>query len=443
MAIITTKPKGTQDLLPADSHKWQFVESVVTEEAKKSGFSMLRTPMFEHTELFLRGVGDTTDIVNKEMYTFLDKGDRSITLRPEGTAGALRAAIENGLVHEALPVRIYYLGPCFRYEKPQAGRFRQFHQFGVELLGPAGYAADCETMSLGVRILRRLGLQNVSLQINSIGCKNCRADYQAALVAYFDQHKDQLCETCIERLGKNPMRILDCKCPTCQALAKDAPTNLEYLCDDCKTEFEHVKSQLQALQIPYVINERIVRGLDYYTRTVFEFVTGELGAQSAVGGGGRYNGLVADLGGPDLPGVGFAMGMERLVMLMEKQSAPFPEKEVCEVCFIPMGEQAVQKSAVLAAGLREEGFAAEYDLMGRSVKAQMKYANRIGAKYTLVLGDNELAAGQANLKDMAGGEETAVPLTKEGLLEVLYQKNIDRMFGDIAEAAEQMNSQGE
>ena len=439
MAIITTRPKGTQDVLPEESGKWQFVEQTVRDAAEKCGFSLIRTPIFEHTELFLRGVGETTDIVNKEMYTFADKGGRSVTLRPEGTAGALRAAIENGLVYGSLPARLYYVGPCFRYEKPQAGRFRQFHQFGVELLGPTGYAADCEAMTLGVRILRRLGLKNVSLEINSIGCPKCRETYRAALVAYFEDKKDQLCPTCLERLEKNPMRILDCKCPECQAAAKDAPANLDYLCPDCKAEFDKVQELLRAQKIDFRINRRIVRGLDYYTRTVVEFVTGELGSQSAVGGGGRYNGLISDLGGPDLPGVGFAMGLERLIMLMEKQGCSFGEQPVCELYLAPLGDAAVCRAAALAAALRDEGFAAEYDLMGRSVKAQMKYANKLGARYTMVMGDSELEQGTARLKNMETGEETEVALTEEAVKDALYQRNIDRMMEQITDAAEQLH----
>ncbi len=424
MAVLTTRPKGTQDVLPKEANIWHFLEKTLADQAANHGFCEIRTPDFEHTELFLRSVGDTTDIVNKEMYTFLDKGDRSVTLRPEGTAGALRAAVENGLVSEALPVAVYYMGKCFRYEKPQAGRFRQFNQFGVELLGADAPAADAEVMNLGVSCLEALGLQNISLQINSIGCPNCRKAYQQALVAYFEQYKGELCPTCLERLEKNPMRILDCKSPVCGEIAKNAPTNLQYLCSDCNTHFEQVKELLSASGLAYTVNPRIVRGLDYYNRTVFEFVTTQLGAQSAVGGGGRYNGLVAQLGGPDLPGIGFAMGMERILMLMEKQGCAVPPAKACDLYLVPMGDAAVQKAATLAKALRAEGFYAAYDLMGRSMKAQMKYANKLGAKFTLALGDNELATGVGQLKEMQTGEAKQISLSTEGVLSALYDANI-------------------
>ncbi len=410
MALITKSIKGTQDVLPADSHRVQYLEQTALDVAGSYGFSEIRTPVFEHTELFQRGVGDTTDVVQKEMYTFDDKGGRSITLRPEGTAGAVRSFLEHGLYNEPMPQKLCYLTSCYRYEKPQAGRLREFHQFGVECLGSASPLADAEVISLANDFFAQLGVQNLRLELNSIGCKDCRKDYHKALYAYFSAHKDALCNTCNERLERNPMRILDCKSPTCKEIAKDAPVVTDYLCDDCRAHFEQVQAALTAMEIPFTLNPTIVRGLDYYSRTVFEFVSTEIGAQGTVCGGGRYDGLVEELGGPHTPALGFGLGLERLMLLMEQQGVAFPPKETCKIFIGAMGDAAKIRAASLVTALRREGLYAEQDLVGRSVKAQMKYANKIGAKYTMVLGDSELQAGKAQIKNMESGETQEIAL---------------------------------
>ena len=405
MALITNAIKGTQDTLPNESYKIQYIESAVRETAENFGFHEMRTPVFEHTELFKRGVGETTDVVQKEMYTFEDKGGRSITLRPEGTAGSVRAFLEHGLFNEALPQKIYYLTSCYRYEKPQAGRLREFHQFGIECFGAGNASADAEAISLANEVFNYLGINNLSLEINSIGCPECRKEYHKALKEYFDRYKDELCETCLGRLERNPMRILDCKSPVCSKIAAGAPTVLEFLCDDCKSHFESVKKYLDAMDIEYTVNPQIVRGLDYYTRTVFEFVSKEIGAQGTVCGGGRYDGLIAEIGGNPLPACGFGLGLERLLLLMEAQKTEFPEPKKCDLYIASMGENANLKAASLAKDLRSEGLCVQFDTVGRGLKAQMKYANKIGALYTLVLGDSELETGNIKLKNMGSGKE--------------------------------------
>lgn len=410
MALITNAIKGTLDLLPRDSYKTQYIESAVREIAENFGFYEMRTPVFEHTELFQRGVGETTDVVQKEMYTFDDKGGRSITLRPEGTAGAARAFLENGLFNEALPQKIYYLTSCYRYEKPQAGRLREFHQFGVEAFGAGTPAQDAEIISLANEVFNYLGVRNLSLEINSIGCPACRAEYQKALKTYFEGHKSELCETCNGRLERNPMRILDCKSPVCSEIAAGAPKILDYLCDDCKAHFEAVQQYLNAMQIDFTVNPEIVRGLDYYTRTVFEFVSNEIGAQGTVCGGGRYDGLLAELGGKPMPACGFGMGIERLLLLMDAQNVPFPERKACDIYLASMGEKANLEAARLALDLRNEGLSAQFDTVSRGLKAQMKYADKLGALYTVVLGDNELETRKAQLKNMKDGSLQEISL---------------------------------
>jgi len=389
MALITKSIKGTQDILPSESHKVRFVEQTALEIAGNCGFREIRIPVFEHTELFQRGVGDTTDVVQKEMYTFLDKGERSITLRPEGTASVVRSG----------------------YEKPQAGRLREFHQFGLECLGTASPAADAEVISVANDIFSFLGVRGIKLEINSIGCPECRKEYHKALHDYFAARKDELCHTCQDRLERNPMRILDCKSPICSEIAKDAPKVTDFLCDDCKAHFEAVQSYLKAMEIPFTVNPTIVRGLDYYTRTVFEFVSTEIGAQGTVCGGGRYDGLVEEIGGAHTPALGFGMGIERLMLLMEKQNLPFPEREKCALYIATMGEKASFEAAKIASALRREGVEVQFDVVGRSVKAQMKYANKLGAAFTVVLGDSELESGVVKLKNMESGEETEVALS--------------------------------
>lgn len=410
MALITNAIKGTLDLLPKESSKTQYIEAAVREIAENYGFSEMRTPVFEHTELFQRSVGETTDVVQKEMYTFEDKGGRSITLRPEGTAGAARAFLEHGLFNDALPQKIYYLTSCYRYEKPQAGRLREFHQFGVESFGAGTPAADAEIISLAHAVFRYLGVQNLRLEINSIGCPECRKKFQEALKAYFESYRDRLCDTCKSRLERNPMRILDCKSPVCSEIAAGAPKILDYLCDDCSTHFDAVQKYLQAMGIAFTVNPTIVRGLDYYTRTVFEFVSNEIGAQGTVCGGGRYDGLLEELGGKPMPACGFAMGIERLLLLMEAQGVPFPEPKTCDIYLVSMGEAAQVEAAALAEQLREEGLSAQFDTVGRGLKAQMKYADKIGAAYTVVLGDAELESRRVSLKNMRDGTQTELTL---------------------------------
>lgn len=394
-------PKGTKDVLPSQVHKWQFVEKTARETAELFAFREIRTPVFEHTELFARGVGDTTDIVTKEMYTFLDKGNRSVTLKPEGTAGVARSFIENGMAGGVLPAKMYYLIPAFRYERPQAGRLREFHQFGVELYGAADPAADAETITLADLFLKKLGLKQVRLELNSIGCKHCRAKYNEALKEYFRPHLAEMCPDCNARFEKNPMRIIDCKEEGCRRFTAGAPRMLDYLCDDCKAHFEEVKALLARAGVAYEINPSIVRGLDYYSRTVFEFVTSAAGAQGTVCGGGRYDSLIEQMGEKPVPAVGFAAGMERLLMVMEAEEAPMPEPSGT-VCYLAgMDGESRAKAFELATMLRAKGIACECDLMGRSVKAQFKYADKSGAKFVAVIGGSELEEGAVSLKNMA------------------------------------------
>ena len=422
-------PKGTKDMLPQDAYKWHFVEKTFRDVAKYYGMREIRTPMFEHTELFARGVGDTTDIVQKEMYTFDDKGGRSITLRPEGTAGAVRSYLENGLCNEALPQKVCYLISCYRYEKPQAGRLREFHQFGVECFGSASPLADAEIIALAKSLFDTLGVKDLSLEINSIGCPTCRAEYHKALKEYFSSRKDELCNTCKSRLDRNPMRILDCKSPICHEIAEGAPVVIDYLCDECKEHFENVQKYLKAQNIEYTINPQIVRGLDYYTKTVFEFVSNSIGAQGTVCGGGRYDGLVEELGGQHTPSLGFAMGIERLMLLMEAQGCEFPEAEKPDLFIVALGEKATLKAVEIAKDMREEGFSALLDLNQRSVRAQMKYADKLGAKFNVVIGDNEVEAKTAKLKNMQTGEETEINL--DTFVNGFYSISLNEQLADL------------
>ncbi|MBE7083221.1 MAG: histidine--tRNA ligase [Clostridiales bacterium] len=401
-------PKGTKDVLPQDSYKWQFVENKARETAKVFGASEIRTPTFEHTEVFLRGVGETTDIVNKEMYTFNDKGGRSITLKPEGTAGVARAFVENGLSNSVLPAKLFYITQCFRYERPQAGRLREFHQFGVEFLGAKNADIDAEVIILAKTFLESVGIENVVLYINSIGCKECRKKYEQALKEYFNSNYDGLCALCKDRLNKNPLRILDCKNDDCKKINEGAPKILDYICEDCSNHLETVKKLLDVANVSYKINPNIVRGLDYYTRTVFEFVSENIGAQGTVCGGGRYDGLIAELGGQDVPGIGFAVGIERILMLLENTNKQIENPNKVKVYLAPMGENELVKAFELTAKLRKEGISADFDHMGRGIKAQFKYADKIGAKFVAVIGSNELASGVVRVKNMQEGTETDV-----------------------------------
>lgn len=432
MALITKAPRGTQDFTPDQSARMRYIEDTLMRIAGLHGFGEIRTPTFEHTELFVRSVGDTTDVVQKEMYTFEDKKGRSITLKPEGTAGAVRAALERGLLAEALPLKLSYITPCFRYEKAQAGRYREFHQFGVELLGAQSSAADAEVIGLVREALDTLGVEQIRLFINSIGCPNCRPKFQQALKDYYSAHYDELCPTCQDRLERNPMRILDCKEEHCHELAENAPIVLDYLCDECREHFEELKERLTAMGIDFEVDPTIVRGLDYYTKTVFEFKTETIGAQGTVCGGGRYDGLVELMGGQKQPAVGFGMGLERLKLVMEACGAPMPEEPRCDIALIPLGTAASVRCSAMAADLRTDGFYAETDLMNRSLKAQLKYANKIGSRYTMVIGDSELEAGKARLKDMDSGEEQEVAFDR--LADVLMEKEASRLYGEIADA---------
>lgn len=404
------RPKGTQDVTPSQMYKWNTVESVVKEAAGSFGFKEIRIPTFEDTGLFVRSVGDTTDVVQKEMYTVTAKGDAEFTLRPEGTAGTIRALIENGILNEGFPQKVFYVLSCFRHEKPQAGRLREFHQFGCEMAGTKDPRADAEVISLAKNILDTLGLKGIRLYINSIGCPECRAKFQNALKEYFSAHTDELCETCLGRLEKNPMRILDCKSPVCSEIAKDAPVILDYLCDECSEHFEKLKSYLSAMNIEFEINPKIVRGLDYYTKTVFEFVTTDIGAQGTVCGGGRYDGLIETLSGKPCPALGFGMGLERLILTMESQGLDFAQESTCDIYIASMGDAAAVKAMQICRELRANGVFAECDVVGRGLKPQMKYADKIGAKFVAVLGDSELESGTANLKNMKTGEQTPIPL---------------------------------
>lgn len=429
MALITKAIKGTKDVLPKDVHKNQYIEATALDVASKFGYKEIRTPVFEHTELFQRGVGDTTDVVQKEMYTFDDKGGRSITLRPEGTAGAVRSFLENGLCNEALPQKVCYLTSCYRYEKPQAGRLREFHQFGVECFGTASPLADAEIIALAKSIFDTLGVRDLSLEINSIGCPKCRAEYHKALKEYFASRKDELCDTCKGRLDRNPMRILDCKSPICHEIAQGAPVVIDYLCDECKEHFEKIQKYLDAQNIEYKINPQIVRGLDYYTKTVFEFVSNSIGAQGTVCGGGRYDGLVEELGGQHTASLGFAMGLERLMLLMEAQGCEFPQAEKPDLFIVALGEKATLKALEIAKDMREEGFSALLDLNQRSVRAQMKYADKLGAKFNVVIGDNEVENKIAKLKNMQTGEETEINL--DTFVSGFYNISLNDQLADL------------
>lgn len=425
MAVITQAPRGTEDVLPEEAVQWQVIEAVMRSEASLHGFGEVRTPVFEHTELFQRGVGDTTDIVQKEMYTFLDKGGRSVTLRPEGTAGAARAMLEHGVYNNGLPVKFYYFTSCYRYEKAQKGRLREFHQFGAEMYGSADPLADAEVILLGSSIFERFGLKDVRLEINSIGCPECRAKYLEALRAYFEDRKGELCETCLGRLERNPMRILDCKSPVCSAIAQGAPRMIDYLCDGCREHFESVKQALDAVGVAYTVNPSIVRGLDYYTRTVFEFLAPIDGKELAVCAGGRYDGLIEELGGQSMPALGFGLGMERLLLLLKQQSVELPGADPCEIFIASLGQPAKLAAFRLCDTLWKSSVQAACDVNARGLKAQMKYADKIGAKYCLVLGDDELAAGKAELKNMKTGEKKKISLGESFLDDYLTAVTMD------------------
>lgn len=399
-------PKGTKDMLPQDAYKWHYVEGVLRDVSKSYGVREIRTPMFEHTELFLRGVGETTDIVQKEMYTFNDKGDRSITLKPEGTAPTVRAFIENRLFNEAQPTKLYYIIPCFRYENVQKGRLRQFHQYGVEVFGSKEASIDAEVISLAMESLKKLGLKSLSLNINNLGCPKCRPKYNEALKRYLEENYDNLCGICKTRFEKNPMRILDCKEKSCNEITKNAPIILDYICEECDSHFTEVKNYLDALKIQYKVDPGIVRGLDYYTKTIFEILNDDF----TVCGGGRYDKLIEEIGGPEMPAVGFGLGLERLIMTLEKEGIEIPNEGLVDLYIGARGEAAKTSAFVLANKLRAIGIKTEINHMGRSIKAEMKYANKIGSAFTTILGDDELQNKTLKLKRMSDGEQFEVSL---------------------------------
>lgn len=424
--MAVNAPKGTKDMLPGEAYRWHWVEALMRGIAGTYGYREIRTPIFEHTELFLRGVGDTTDIVQKEMYTFEDKGGRSITLKPEGTAGAVRAYIENGLQNEPQPVKMYYISPIFRYERPQKGRLREHHQFGVEVFGAAEPTVDAEVISLAQNVLTGIGIKKLSLEINSVGCPECRAVYHEKLKEYLKDRLTDMCGTCRERFDRNPLRILDCKVEGCKAIVKDAPKMIDYLCEDCKGHFTRVQECLTAAGIGFGVNPLIVRGLDYYTKTVFEFISDDIGAQATVCGGGRYDTLVETLGGAATPGMGFGMGIERLLLVMEALGIEIPAPSQCDVFIVTIGDAAREKGFALLSELRKAGIAADMDHIGRGVKAQFKYADKLGARYVLTLGEDEIAKGKVQCKDMrTGGEQGLVMDTATDYLKIKMEEHGD------------------
>ena len=401
-------PKGTKDVLPAEAYKWHFVENTARRIAALYGLKEIRTPVFEHTELFLRGVGDTTDIVNKEMYTFLDKGERSITLKPEGTAGVVRSFIENGGGGGVLPQKMYYITPVFRYERPQAGRLREHHQFGVEIFGGKGAETDAEVILLARDYIAALGVEGVELNLNSIGCKHCRPKFNEALREYLRPHLSEMCPTCNARFEKNPLRILDCKEEKCAAINAGAPRSVDFLCDECREHFEKLKAILDDCGVAYTLNPKLVRGLDYYSKTVFEFVSTSIGAQGTVLGGGRYDTLIENLGGPSVPAVGFGSGIERMMLVLENTGKTIPQEAPLGVYAAGLDEAGRRAAFLLVQELRQKGISADFDHAARSVKAQFKYAGKVGARFVVAIGSNELESGMYTIKDMAASASESV-----------------------------------
>lgn len=406
--MLTTRPRGTNDIMPGEAAIWQHLEKQLRLICREYGYAEIRTPIFEHTDLFLRGVGDTTDIVEKEMYTFIDRGNRSITLRPEGTAAAVRAYLEDKLYAGPQPVKLYYNGPMFRYDRPQAGRYRQFHQFGVEVFGAHDPAIDAEVIAMGMDFYRRLGLTHLELHINSVGCPDCRPVLRRKLQDYFRPSLEALCPDCRERYKKNPLRILDCKENSCRTLGANAPSTVDCLCEDCLSHFTAVREYLDILHLPYLVDRRLVRGLDYYTHTAFEIMAPGIGAQSSIGGGGRYNGLVETCGGPPTPGIGYAIGVERLILAMKNQGCTIPAAQGLDVFVVTAGPAASNAAFQLLFQMRSAGLAADKDYLNRSLKAQMKYAGKTGARRVVIIGDTELAQGTAIIRDMETREQVTV-----------------------------------
>ena len=409
--MLTTAPRGTKDIMPTDVAAWRYLEDTMRKVCAQYGYKEIRTPVFEHTELFLRGIGETTDVVEKEMYTFTDRGERSLTLRPENTASAVRAYIEHKLYAEPAPTKLFYIGPMFRYDRPQAGRYRQFHQFGIEALGIQGPNIDAEIILLAVQILQNLGLKDLKLKINSVGCPKCRPNHREKLQEFFKPNFDELCKDCQSRYDRNPLRLLDCKNPKCQELGVGAPSLEECLCDECKAHFDGLKELLTAAGVDFVVDHNLVRGLDYYTKTAFEIQYSPLGAQSAVCGGGRYDGLIEEVGGPATPGIGFAMGMERVLLALENQNLLPAADDAMDIFIVCPKQENFTVAFKTAIELRRAGFKVDYDFQGRSMKAQMKAANRVQAKYVLIFGEDEVARGQVVLRNMANSEQNEIAIS--------------------------------
>ena len=406
--MTINRPRGTNDFLPQETSKWQKVENILRRLCRLYGFEEIRTPIFEETELFARGVGNTSDIVQKEMYVFQDMGGRSLALRPEGTASVARAILENKMQALTPPLKLYYLGPMFRSERPQAGRYHQFHQFGLEIFGSNSYLADAEVISFAWDFYTSLGLNDLDLRLNSVGCPKCRPLHRSALQEFLAPKKEQLCTTCRERFERNPLRILDCKSPDCQKLSEGAPVMLNQICPECQEHFHKVRQSLDKAGIPYILDDRLVRGLDYYTKTAFEIQIPAIGAQSAVCGGGRYDGLIEEFGGPTIPGVGFALGMERIFLAMKAQGLSYEEKPALDIFIATMGEEACDKAFTLAQELRQKGQSVQQDLLNRSLKSQLKTADKLGAKYVILIGEEELQSGSYQVRDMAESRQELV-----------------------------------
>ena len=411
--MLRKAPRGTKDITPKDVYKWHYVEKKFREICALYGYEEIRTPIFEHTEVFARSVGDTTDVVQKEMYSFTDRGDRQLSLKPEGTAGVIRSFIENKMYADTQPTKLYYITPCFRYERPQAGRQRQFHQFGIEVLGSDGPSVDAEVISLAVQFFNEMGLKNLSVNINSVGCPTCREEYNRKLKEYLDKKVDVLCETCLERKDKNPMRVIDCKNPHCKENLQDIPFMIDHLCDDCKDHFEKLQTYLKEMDINYVVDKTIVRGLDYYKKTAFEIISNDIGSQSTVCGGGRYDGLVEMLGGPKgISGIGFGLGVERLLLTLENNNIEIENPKSTDIYIATIGDAAKTKSFKLIKDLRSNHISADNDHLDKSLKAQFKYSDKLNAKYTVVIGDDELANDTATLKNMKTSEQTTIKLSE-------------------------------
>ena len=411
--MLSKAPRGTKDITPKDVYKWHYVEKKFREICALYGYEEIRTPIFEHTEVFARSVGDTTDVVQKEMYSFTDRGDRQLSLKPEGTAGVIRSFIENKMYADTQPTKLYYITPCFRYERPQAGRQRQFHQFGIEVLGSDGPSVDAEVISLAVQFFNEMGLKNLSVNINSVGCPTCREEYNRKLKEYLDKKVDVLCETCLERKDKNPMRVIDCKNPHCKENLQDIPFMIDHLCDDCKDHFEKLQTYLKEMDINYVVDKTIVRGLDYYKKTAFEIISNDIGSQSTVCGGGRYDVLVEMLGGPKgISGIGFGLGVERLLLTLENNNIEIENPKSTDIYIATIGDAAKTKSFKLIKDLRSNHISADNDHLDKSLKAQFKYSDKLNAKYTVVIGDDELANDTATLKNMKTSEQTTIKLSE-------------------------------